>query len=108
MYPTLTSDENSVLARWSMWGATGYPVVKRGRYWWVDGDNGCGRCPKGFPTKREAVAQWEAYIGTLRNRAAEGDRTKELAKASKERYERELSANNQRVKEWVVISSPVP
>ena len=39
--------------------------------------------------------------------------TAEVRKASRERYERERyereqADNNQRVKEWIVISSPVP
>lgn len=61
----LTEDERFILTGWSMWGSDGYPVAKRGSRWWVDGVRGLGGCPAGFKTKREAQAQWEAYIQTI-------------------------------------------
>ncbi len=66
----MTENENSVLRHWSMFGSDGYPIIRRGSRWWVDGIRGCGACPSGFGTKREAVAQWERYIDILIDRAA--------------------------------------
>jgi hypothetical protein len=68
--PSLTEDERFVLTHWSMWGSTGYPVVKRGRKWWVDGIRGCGRCPAAFKTREDAWAQWERYVDVLIGRKA--------------------------------------
>lgn len=67
---TLTDDETFTLTHNSMWGSSGYPLAKRGYRWFVDGCRGCGACPLAFRTKREAAAQWEAYIGVLCDRKA--------------------------------------
>lgn len=66
----LTEDEAFVMTHWSMWGSTGYPVVKRGRSWWVDGIRGLGKTPVAYKTRKAAWAQWEAYIDTLIDRKA--------------------------------------
>lgn len=66
----ITEDESFAMGHCSMFGSDAYPVFKRGSRWWVDGIRGCGKFPKGFPTKREATAQWEAYLGILLDRKA--------------------------------------
>jgi len=66
----MAENEAFVLNQWSMFGSDGYPIIERGGRWWVDGIRGCGACPAGFRTKREAVAQWERYIDILIDRAA--------------------------------------
>lgn len=66
----ITPDEAFALNHWSMFGSDGYPVVKRGHVWFVEGMRGCGSCPARFNTKREAVAQWEAYIDILIDKKA--------------------------------------
>lgn len=71
IYECLTANENFVLTHTSMFGLDSYPLRKRGRRWWVDGIRGCGACPSGFKTKREAAAQWEAYLEVLRERVGE-------------------------------------
>ena len=64
----LTENEQYVMTRWSMWGSDGYPIVKRGREWYVEGNRGLGSCPLMFKTKKAAVAQWEAYIDSIIDR----------------------------------------
>lgn len=64
-HPGLTENESAALCHDIHWGSDGYPVSKRRSQWWVDGHCGAGACPRPFRTKRQAVAQWEAYIRTL-------------------------------------------
>ena len=52
-----TADEQFVIAHWSMWGAEGAPVVKRGSRWYIDGIRGLGAFPTSFRTKRAALGQ---------------------------------------------------
>ena len=66
----LTENESFTITHWSRFGSDGYPIHKRGSRWWVDGIQGCGACPAGFRTKREAVAQWERYIDVLIDKSA--------------------------------------
>ena len=66
----MTENESFTLTHWSRFGSDGYPIHKRGSRWWVDGIRGCGACPSGFRTKREAVAQWERYIDVLIDKSA--------------------------------------
>lgn len=61
----LTEDQQSILTHWSMWGADGYPIVKRRYGWFVEGRHGIGGSPSSYKTKREASAQWNAYIDML-------------------------------------------
>ena len=64
--PNLNANEHHILNHVSMWGSDGYGayVVKVGRGWHVVS------CPKIFPTKRAATAQFEAYLAILRDRLA--------------------------------------
>jgi hypothetical protein len=66
----MTENESFTITHWSRFGSDGYPIIKRGSRWWVDGIRGCGACPAGFRTKREAVAQWERYINILIDKSA--------------------------------------
>ena len=68
-----TEDEDFIVDHWSMWGLAGYPIAKRGSRWFVDGMRGIGAVPKAFRTKREAIAQWDAYIGVLIERGKSRD-----------------------------------
>jgi len=66
----MTENETFILSHWSMFGSEGYPIIRRGSRWWIDGIRGCGVFPSGFRTKREAVAQWESYIDILIDKSA--------------------------------------
>ena len=79
----LTEDEQFVLTHISRWGSDGYPIVslKRGatKFWsW-----GPIRAVKGppvlFKTKREAVASFEAYLDSLRDRFGEQRQAEAIA-----------------------------
>lgn len=74
----LTDDERQILTHNSMWGSDGYPVEKfyRGSWYWRFGEL---RSPVVFKTKREAVASWEAYIGTLVERSGAEAQKRALA-----------------------------
>ena len=66
----LTTDESFVLDHWSRWGSDGYPIVKRGRKWFIDGMCGLGKFPIAFKTKRESAEYWERFIDILIARKA--------------------------------------
>lgn len=59
--PPLTDDEAALLYHVMRWGSTGYPIARLGRKWSIQSF----RSWKGFPvlykTKREAIAQFEAW-----------------------------------------------
>jgi len=65
----VTEVENDILGHWSRWGSDGYPITKRKGKWFVDGMfNGRGASPIAYKTKRDAYAQWEAFISSLIDR----------------------------------------
>jgi hypothetical protein len=66
---SLSADERFALTHCTHWGAEAYPVVRRGRSWFVDGIRGCGVFPNTFKTKRAAVDQWERYLDILIERS---------------------------------------
>jgi hypothetical protein len=67
---TLNDEERFCLMHVSRWGSDGYPVVKRGRSWHVDGIQGAGRFPCVFKTKREAVAMFERALDIMLDKSA--------------------------------------
>lgn len=66
----LSEGEQAWLRHMTMFGATGYPVVKMGRKWWVNSAFGVGGCPSPFKTKREASAFCDRYHQLLLDRMA--------------------------------------
>ena len=65
----LSDDERSLLMHISRWGSDGYPVRRVGRKWAWDYREIKGP-PVLFPTKREAVASFETFMGVLYDAAA--------------------------------------
>jgi hypothetical protein len=57
----MTQDQNNAINHWSRFGEDGFPVVKRGRQWWISvHPSSCWYvvtvgCPTPFPTKRKAL-----------------------------------------------------
>jgi hypothetical protein len=63
----LSTAENDLLHRNTMFGSAMYPVRRQGRHWiW----EGTGAPPTVFATKRAAVAHFELYMDILRDKAA--------------------------------------
>lgn len=56
----ITDVEREALARWSMFGSDGYPIVKRGRGWVVD--HPAAKAAGIFSRKCDAVRQWRILI----------------------------------------------
>lgn len=69
---SLNEDESALLSHITRWWSDGYPVSRVGSHHWTWGP---WRTIKGppvvFPTKREAVASFEAYLAILEDRKAE-------------------------------------
>jgi hypothetical protein len=61
----ITEDEIALLNHISRWGSDGYPVMRRGRKWWVDDWRGVRGVPSPFTTKRAAVAHFERFLDIL-------------------------------------------
>lgn len=74
----LTRDERELVAHILMFGSEGYPVAKIGRRWHVQDAFGVKGPPTTFRTKREAVAQFEAWYKLARERMA-AERQREAA-----------------------------
>jgi len=69
-YSNLNENENAFLGHITMWGSTGYPVMKVGKVWmWTEAFGIKG--PVCYKTKKAAFAAVEAYLLALRDRAAE-------------------------------------
>jgi hypothetical protein len=66
----LSEDEQALLTHVSRWGSDGYPIKKVGARWWcwdyrsIRGPQVC------FPTKKQAVVSFEAFLDVLRDAKA--------------------------------------
>jgi hypothetical protein len=67
----LNEDEQAILNHWGRWGSDGYPVSRVGSHHWTWGPwRSIQGPPVVFPTKRAAVASFEAYIAILIDKKA--------------------------------------
>lgn len=67
----LTEDEQALLTHISLYGSDAYPVKRfRSGKWTWGPFRGINGPPTVYKTKREAVANFEAYLDVLRDRKA--------------------------------------
>ncbi len=58
----LTGTERALMQHVFMHGSEGYPIVKRGRSWWIREWRDWAGFPSPFKTKREAEAQFRRWL----------------------------------------------
>lgn len=64
----LTHDEAALLYHVQMYGSNGYPLVKRGRQWWINEFRSWRGFPVPFKTKKAAQEQFERWMELARDR----------------------------------------
>jgi len=85
----LTDGERRLLSHITLWGNDGYPVARRGRRWFLETEGYGIKHPGSWPTKREAIAAFEALRDALGDRYAEESMRR--AGASEEHIERAMA-----------------
>ena len=66
----ISEDEQALMTHISRFGSDGYPVRRVGSRHWAWDYRGIKGPPVCFPTKRQAVASFEAFMDVLRDAKA--------------------------------------